>query len=133
MQSHIENWLKNNHFTLLDNNGAISSGRNNIVAFFNKVILPKYVPGCFCYVQIIEKNIEFEDEDLRGLNHTLTFAFVAVCHNDFDELIDLFMVNLGPNIIRISQDYDETNEVQCDFLELEQEYYKEVGTSGIVA
>lgn len=120
-----ENWLKNNNFTRLEDNPALTVSTKGYLSDF----LANRYKNCFFYVSVVERNIEFEEESLHIFNHTISYVYVAVANNDQDELIDMFMVNLRPNIVRFPLDADETGDIIGNFFELSRDYYERTKTN----
>ena len=125
MHHTTENWLNNNNFIRLeDNPGLTESTKRYLSEFLNG----RY-KSCFFYVSVIERNIEFEEKNFQIFNHTISYVYIAVANDAQDELIDMFMVNLRPNIVRFPLDADETGDIIGNFFELSRDYYEQTKTN----
>lgn len=124
MHHTTENWLNNNNFVRLEDNPGLTESTKKYLSEF----LYGHYKSCFFYVSVIERNIEFEEKDLQIFNHTISYAYIAVASDAQDELIDMFMVNLRPNIVRFPLDADETGDIVGNFFELTRDYYERVET-----
>ena len=123
MNYNIKKWLDEHNFkTIEDNQGLTNFGRatkDNLTRFLHSL----YRPGCAFYVLVLEKKLEYEQE--AWLNHNIAYAIVAVLSADMNDIVDFFMIDIVPNLIRFNEDMVEAAELIDDYFNLRESIYDE--------
>ena len=134
MTHELELWLKEQHFADLDSEEAFNIHLSPIARQAMKTYIKgHYKDTCKAHVQLIQHVMECSDPKMQCINHIFSYVFVAVTAEDVDGVVDLFMISMAPNIIRMEEDAHAVMEIVNDFAKLKNDYYDRFETGGDMA